>query len=195
MSPEFLDDPANAKQKELLLWYYDRWLPICAGNLYWGETIRYYKLPSDTCKMPNGEEKGLVTVTNEAFGLLVLENCHQKWMNIFQYKAKHGRGAKIPNIGPESLPFKAKWTKDRQGQVRFGGWSDAYPRFEELKNLVLGVRCTDKSKDYEGQKYAKELMRTNHKIKDDVYTKRSSRKRKTAAPPARVERKLRKLDE
>ena len=195
LSPEYLAEDENKKTKELVLWYYDRWLPICAGNTYWGETIRYYKLPTDTCQLPNGDEKVLVTVTNEAFGLLVLENCHSKWENIFKLKDTHGKGAKIPNQGEEAKPFKAKWTKDRCGQVRFGGWKDAYPRFEELKLLIVQMRTADEANGKAGQEYAKGIMRAHHKITADVYTKKGRKQKAVAPPPTKDQRKLTRLDE
>ena len=123
------------------------------------------------------------------------ENCHTKWENIFKLKDTHGKGAKIPNQGDEALPFKAKWTKDRCGQVRFGGWKDAYPRFEALKLLIVQMRAADEANGKAGQEYAKRIMRDHHKITAAVYTKKGRKQKAAAPPPTKKQRKLTRLDE
>jgi hypothetical protein len=82
-----LDKPENAKQKRLVIWYFDRWLPIAAGKEFWGDEIRYYHYPTDTIQITGNTpsssgEKVLVTVSSEAFGLLVLENCEVRFDSI-----------------------------------------------------------------------------------------------------------------
>ena len=68
----------DSTKKAILNWYFDRWLPVAAGSMFWGTNIRYYHLPVDKEAVIPGEQnkKVWVTVSSEAFGFLVLENCH-----------------------------------------------------------------------------------------------------------------------
>lgn len=90
MTEAQLDKPENAKKKKLVIWYYDRWLPIVAGKHFWGDDIRYYHFPTDKIQITGNTpastgNKVLVTVASEAFGFLVLENCEVRFGNIWIY--------------------------------------------------------------------------------------------------------------
>ena len=50
LDPADLEKAEHVEQKELLLWYYDRWLPVVAGTHFWREEIRYFKLLTDKKK-------------------------------------------------------------------------------------------------------------------------------------------------
>ena len=198
MSEEHLENPENKKSKDLLLWYVDRYLPVAAGNEYWSDQIRYYKLLTDTCRLPNAaeENKVLVTVSSEAFGLLILDNCRDKWLKIFKLKEEKGKGAKIPTSGEEAAEYKAKWTKDRQGRVKFGGWDeDGYERFEQLKKQITQIRQNDANSDKAMQQYMKKIMREQHGITADVYTKKSKSRKRTTEPAPQAKRKCTRIDE
>jgi hypothetical protein len=82
MNPEELKKDEMAIQKELFLWYYDAWLPAILPREFWREDIRFYRLLTDACEIA-GKQKVLVTVASEAFGLLMWENCRNKWVNYF----------------------------------------------------------------------------------------------------------------
>lgn len=188
-----LDNPDNEKLKNMLLWYMDRYLPIAAGLDYWGENQRLYKLLTDKVNI-NGKQKVLVTVTNEAFGLLVLENCREKWIEINKFKEMHGEGAKIPEKGEEAEPFKAKWTDSKCGQVKFGGWADeAYERFEELKAALKKIRADDEANDLATQKYVYTWLRTKHGI-TALAPGRKSLKRSAKALPKEPKKRLLTVD-
>ena len=87
--PDHFEKPENEKDKKTLIWYYDCWLPAIAGNLYWGEKYRHYKLETD--KIPMGKDKkerSLCSAADVAFGLLTYENCRDRWLAIFEMKKK-----------------------------------------------------------------------------------------------------------
>ena len=86
MKPEVLEEPGNHLCKKILVWYINRWLPIAVGSEYWDVKYRHFKLMTDTIKMRTGEEKVLCTVTSKAFGLMVYDNCRDKWLNIMNLK-------------------------------------------------------------------------------------------------------------
>lgn len=93
MTPEDMEKPANSVQKKIQEWCTDRYLPVAAGSEYWSDNIRHFKLPTETCKIStrNGpvEEKALVTISSEGFGLLTYDNCRDKWNNIMKLKAEN----------------------------------------------------------------------------------------------------------
>lgn len=83
------EDPKNAKDKRILLWYQDRWMPIVVGLEYWDNKYRHYELPTDKVKLRDGNEWVHVTISSEAFGLAMYENCRDKWEEIMKLKAEN----------------------------------------------------------------------------------------------------------
>jgi len=189
-----LDKPENDHWKQTLLWYFDRWLPVVAGKEFWGEDRRHYKKFDETMNI-NGTQKAPVTVADEAFGLLVLENCREKWVEIFKFKETHPAGSKIPTSGPEAAKFSAKWTDSKCGSKKYGGWTKALDAFEEFKLALLTIRNNEKANGGPLYQFAMDLMRSAHNITgDSPGTKK--RTRKTASPPtAPPPRKLTRLEE
>ena len=80
----------NVNARNILLWYQDRYLPVIHGLEYWGPKYRHYRLPTDKEPMSQDKkERILCTVSSEAFGLMVYENCREKWQNIMKLKKKN----------------------------------------------------------------------------------------------------------
>ena len=99
-SVEHCEKPENAKDKKILLWYQDRWLPIAIGLEYWDDKNRHYDLPTDKVKLRDGKDWVLCAATSEAFGLMVYDNCRDKWEEIF--KLKHGNKGKLKSFSENS---------------------------------------------------------------------------------------------
>ena len=75
---------------------------------------------------------GKITIVDEAFTVLALENYWPKWFST--------TGLREP----------AKWTDSRQGNSQYMGWhEDAYLRFDQLCRLVQQQRATVESKNLE----------------------------------------------
>jgi hypothetical protein len=194
MPTKDLDKDENKKNKALLLWYFDRYLPIAAGKEYYGEDIRYYSRPTSTMNI-NGAQKVCVTVASEAFGLLVLTNCETKWDNIFDFKTKNP-GQKVPEAGDEALPFKGRWTDSKCGRVAFGGWDEeAFTFFENYKKKVKHFRTTDAANNFDTQDYALKLMRTTKGIEQEAPGKKRKRSKKGTPPKPVAARKITREDE
>jgi hypothetical protein len=195
LSPKTLNEPKYKKAKELLLWYYDEWLPAILPREFWREDIRHYKLLTDTVEIA-GKQKVLVTVASEAFGLLMWENCHDKWVNYFELKDKDGDKAPVPTgKHPEAHKHQAKWSDGNSGQVKYGGWKDeAYDFFEKLKGQLKEWRKVEEENGKPAQKFAFDLMRSTHKKtgKTPADDKKTTRKKKKTSPVV-VEPKRRKL--
>ena len=188
------------EKMNLLIWYFDWCLPVVAGNQYWGTNRRFYHYPTGKVKIKD-KDRVLVPVATEAFGLLVLENCREKWINMFQFKEQHGPKATIPTKGKEAEPFQGRWTNSKVGQVEFGGWhADAYKCYEGLKILLRDFRKhQQEKKEMECFKYAKSLLRNEHNITQQsaemTKEKRSAKKRKRSTTPTTAKKLTRDEDE
>lgn len=132
--------------------------------------------------------------------MCILPNLSQsKWTAIAELK-KTSESAQVPTSGDAALPYKAKWTDSKVGQVKFGGWrQDAYDRFEEFKKWIVKFRETQKKKGYPLFKYAKKTIRATNKITADTYGAKSSgkkaKKRKTVVILDDSARKITRIDE
>ena len=202
MSEEALNAAGNEVHKQLYLWYYDEYLTHTLPKEFWGDDIRFYNLLTDTINI-GGKDRVLVTVSSEAFGLLMYENCREKWIEYVKFKEKHGKKAKIPTgKEPEAEKHLAKWSDGKEGQVKYGGWKDeAYDRYEKLKKDVKAWRKADEEAGKAGQELAKKLMREKHgKIgetpEEDKKSKgKRARKKKNHAPAVAKKHKLTVEDE
>ena len=197
MSEEHLEKAENVVKKELFIWYFDRWLPVAAGKEWYGDKVRYYQLASSKVKV-GGKGRVIVTVTSEAFGLLMWENCCDKWVKIWKKKKEEGKDAEIPRSKDDgALEYAGKWSDANSGQAKYGGWSDAaYERFEELKDLVKTYRDNDTTNGSPIHKYALKLMREKKGITAEEYnSKKSAKRKKKQAPKDGKKKRLTKLDE
>jgi hypothetical protein len=95
-------------------------VPCVAGRKVWTRREKASKLIS--------QAKKIVTVLDEAFTILALENYWTKWFH-------HG---------------SAQWTDSRAGNYQFMGWSDvAYARFDRLCTRLKEQRKSDINKQLE----------------------------------------------
>jgi hypothetical protein len=192
-------DPTVAENKpliELATWYYDRYLPVVIGKAYWNLKIRSQHLLTDKTLIL-GKEKVYVTITGEAFGLLILENYNGRWQASFEWQ-KDDESKPIPNSkdDPHIENFKAKWTDSKNGQVKYGGWNEAaFDRFQHYQEEILNERREDAKNDKAGQKAARELVRQKHNISTQETGKGKRRTKQAAAPKQPKAKKLKKIVE
>jgi hypothetical protein len=96
-----------------------------------------------------GGRKVIVTITSEAFGFLLYENCRNKWIQIFKWKdqnPKSNKKSKPPpqynKNKPETHLFKAKWSDNCTGQAM--GWHpDAFVSYNGYIQCVKMARELD----------------------------------------------------
>ena len=85
--PPYFENPEAASDKKILIWYVDRYLPAVHGNEHWDTKYRHYKLQTDKVPLgPNQQELVLCTIQSEAFGLMLHDNCRDKWQKILDLK-------------------------------------------------------------------------------------------------------------
>ena len=160
------EDKAKYEAKvDLLTWYLDVFMPKAVGLEFWGDIIRPYKLMTDTELVEgdlSGKKKVLVTVTSEAFGLLVYHNCRDKWIADYKYKKQHGKKVPVPKFkkdDPSTHAHVNKWSNSCSGSVVGGGWHvDALKKFNALKDHVKAFREAEKDNGYKKMEYGKNLI-------------------------------------
>ena len=93
MDPPTDDSPAEYKKDyderiRDLIWYLEHWLPAVVDYDNWPEQVRYqWRI---TSKRPiEGQQKVRITITREAFGLLVFGNLRKRWTNNFIWDDDH----------------------------------------------------------------------------------------------------------
>jgi hypothetical protein len=92
--------------------FFDKLVPCVAGVKVWSTKVKISNTVTGSC---------CVTVTDEAFTSLALENYWGRWFH------------KQP----------AKWTDSRRGNQQFMGWSDeAYTRYDDACRLIQKQRET-----------------------------------------------------
>ena len=189
LKPEYAQQ--YARKIQVLTWYVDEYLPMAAGVQWFGPTIRPYYLPCDTLDIGGGQMKVYVTITSEAFGRLVFENCRDKWVEIFKWRDAQPSSKKRTNPPtykankPETHKFKAKWSDNNIGQTT--GWSkDAYERMKELMAEIKAFRESDAENDNAKQAFGRALIRSIHGIKDDEEEEPPKKKRKSGTESGEV---------
>jgi len=111
---------------EAFCFFFDELVLCVAGLKIWTAAEKSSKLIS--------EAKKIVTVLDEAFTILALENYWPRW------------------TGNQ----KALWTDSRQGNYQYMGWyDDAYARFDVLCNKINGQRQTGNNRALEREYLAK----------------------------------------
>jgi hypothetical protein len=101
--------------------FFDKVVPCVAGVKVWSTKVKISKTVTDS---------GCVTITDEAFTVLALENYWGRWFH------------KQP----------AQWTDSRRGNQQFMGWSDeAYNRYDDVCKTIKRQRGTAASRSLEQQ--------------------------------------------
>jgi hypothetical protein len=100
--------------REAFFVFFDILVPAVAGRKIWTPRQKAVRLIS--------ESKKIVSVLDEAFTILALENYWARWHE----------GA------------TARWTDSRSGNYQYMGWADAaYTRFDQLCTLLQAQRQTE----------------------------------------------------
>ena len=195
MSPDELEKDDNKHMKDLCLWYFDRFLPVVAKKEFYGEDVHYYKHYMEKLNV-NGVQKVAVTITCEAFGLTILQNCHKKWTNIFTLK-KNDPKAKIPAKKEDAnySNYQAEWSDGKCGKIKFGGWKEGALEFmSEIEEKLVSIRTADAADDNKKAKYYMGVMRKEHNV-DEPGPAAKKRRGKQALPVAPKQKKLKRRDE
>ena len=132
---------------------------------------------------PSGKKKVLVTVTSEAFALVLWANSRDKWLADFKLRVNNKR-AKIPKYNkedPVTWKHQNKWSNSRSGQIQGGGWSrDALVFFNQTITSINEWRAEQQQTGYEAHKYGRELIKVAEGIVLEESDSKGSKKRKNS---------------
>ena len=102
------DDKKTANQ-----WFFAEFMECVCGEHVWGKQ-KYSQLISRAVSLDTGEL--ILTISDEAFGLLLIDNYMGKWVKKFHLQRKnlqHRSGTRIDGL----------YTAATKGSLAFGGWT------------------------------------------------------------------------
>ena len=150
---------------------------------------------------PSGKKKVLVTVTSEAFALLLWANSRDKWLADFTLRASNKR-AKIPKYNKDdqtTWKHQNKWSNSRTGQIQGGGWAkDALVFFNTAIKDISKWRKEQEVTGYQSYMYGRELIKTAEGLVLEASDSNGGKKRKNSpanTPETAVEIPITFLDE
>ena len=176
-------DLTNRANDPTVLFYFDVMMPKFTGSSkFFAPAVRYFQEVSKAKTDPNCEYVD-ITVETEAFGLLVLDNCYDKWVEfkrlydsperndrkiIIKQESKHGKSIDETEyfvLDAEANPkLKTKYSITNVGQDKFGGWSEeGLKKYVNYRKVLYNLRKNDKAKEYEAK--VLQIMRVANKIK------------------------------
>ena len=181
---------------DFLVWYWCNFLPAAAGVEFLPKDLVNYRLPIQPLKMVPGYEKTkikgpMLTVSCEAFGLVLVRNCWDKWTKIVPQKAVDDKWP-IPKWNKDDKTthdyHKTLWSDGRNGQKKAQGWSpEGYEALNQEMDKLLKFRDADMKAGWARHKAVLKLVRATNQIPDgekEPPVKGRKRKRGTTeAPP------------
>ena len=165
------------RERKAFFWFFDSFLECVCGATAWNNA-KTKQLVSEA-RDPSGSK--IVSVSDEAFALLLIDNYLEKWKTrageevAARIDSVAGGAAAATTEGEETTRRKqtktaGKYTGKAQGQCKWGGWSpEGIKQFNFLRKLVKADREADKNCDDEPKRMEKLLMdfcRTKAGIKD-----------------------------
>ncbi|KAI2502307.1 hypothetical protein MHU86_12111 [Fragilaria crotonensis] len=152
------------KGKRAFFWFFNNFLEcVCGANVL--RNAKTTQLIS-AARESNGSK--IVSVSDEAFGLLLIDNYLEKWKVVADEEAG-GTGPRTENnsttteaetgsgqgIQKKARRMAGKYTQKKAGQCKYSGWSrDGISQFNALRKVVEEDRACPEAEQME-----KELMR------------------------------------
>jgi len=133
-------------------WVFSDFMECRSGKRAWGKQ-KYTQLISKASSLDNGEK--LLIVSDEAFGLLLVENYMDKQVKKFHIQQK----------GPPMGRIDGIYTAATKGNLVFGGWTkQGRNRFNYYCKLVQDDRSSPQSADVE-QAFLLAMQQTTEGLK------------------------------
>ena len=130
---------ATATDKQAFLWFIGEFVASVSGTKVWGRKKYYYRVSEAV--IDKGSQELVVTVSDEAFAILLYENYIEKWIARYH---KERQGEK-----PQGKA-KGKYTSSVTDHCLYGGWSaEGVTRFNALCAIVDKVRKSADAKKAE----------------------------------------------
>ena len=125
------------RKLEWFMWYWECILPAIAKKDSWGHSIRCYGTISQHGP-PDDPNAKYITAADEALCLLIYQNGEKR----FPYVAECAKNRQKADINHAN--YQAKWSTNKSGQVRYGGWKpEGVEHFLLYRKKLAMVRRMD----------------------------------------------------
>ena len=167
--------------KALFAWWWDVYMAKAAGtSKAWNKKIKYFGLLSKHAP-PGNPNAVYITPSTEAWGMLLIINCRDRWPKIMELKKKSSsrityvKTAKAATKAgtayidvSQDQSFVGVYTRADAGQKKFGGWSaDGLRKYKELMDLNKAARAKATTQALEEEILAK--LRQDNAITGDTW--------------------------
>ncbi len=133
-----LRSASTDEEKQAFLWFVGEFVESVAGRKTWGKQ-KYLKLMSEPTREGG---KPIVSVSDEAFALLMLDNYYERWI-----KERMERFEKSKQLTPDKKFVrgrKGKYTAPKNGNREYRGWSnEGILEYGRLLKMVRNSRQED----------------------------------------------------
>jgi hypothetical protein len=150
---------STEREKQASLWFFGTFLECVSGQKHWG-VQKCKQLVSEASSSATKHGK-LVTISDEAFALLLYDNYLEKWVKAFQQQEQHrletmaapqpastagGDGRR--KAGKERE--KGKYTAQKTGHCKYGGWNrEGMATYNSFYHMVKDDRASEHAMDME----------------------------------------------
>lgn len=136
-------------EREAFHWFVGEFLECVSGRRVWGRKKFTHRV-SDP--MERGSAEKVVTVSDEAFAILVYENYIDKWLRKYTCEQQGVQGEDTNEIEKRIKGRYTAGTTTRAANIMYGGWSDeGLIRFNQLCRLVAMDRQNENAAQMEEQ--------------------------------------------
>jgi len=140
------------REKRAFFWFFNAFLEcVCGANIW--RTAKTTQLVS-AARETNGSK--IVSISDEAFGLLLIDNYFEKWQILAEGDVEDTEPAQQAESGTGWGKKKAnsrrpgKYTKKAMGHCKYGGWnSNGIQQFNALRKLVEQDRACPQAEQME----------------------------------------------
>lgn len=168
------------REMQAFKWFFGDYIESISGAHTW----RSKQTKELISKAKNVDGSVIVSKSDEAFGLLLLENYFEKWKQLAEKEAalKAGIAWEEPElaVGRKKRKVPGRYTKKGPGHCKFGGWSqEGIERYNQLRRLVKEDRESEDAPVSEALflQYCRERSGVGD---DDINGNNDGVKRKTA---------------
>ncbi len=200
--PEDEESDEYKEKEKLRTWYFDFWLPACAGNQHYGPHRRCYYRATKAVKdgNPQHPKVAYVPIHSEALGLVMMMNCAPKWKHVIPKKAENPSWS-VPAYSKSDKNTwkynKTVWSDNKSGKVVAGGWKEgAIIEFNAQLEILKKFRAADRANEHKFYNSGLELLRKKHGVtEEEPAAVGKRRKRKAGALEDRATPKFTEVDE
>jgi hypothetical protein len=153
---------------EVFVFYCEELLGKMVGASEWAPKIRCFNTISGAIRQ--NTKVPLISPSDEAFAVLLVANCIDRWTEEVEEDAARPSGDPKPKKN-----VNGRYTKCDAGQSKYGGWSpEGLKHYNDL--LALSKESRESPRCVLVEEKCREILRQKHKIKGKTWEEHSQRK-------------------